>query len=736
MAKAPDNFWIAARQATALTRLRKSRPKNIFKGQVQYDKSEISGVSTVRMTVIPQGASLPQSHAIDETANVNFTRLKKPPALFALNWQKETESRWTLHWSLDSAEQCWGLGERYGGLNLRGRTHTLFATDDDLHIESSDPLYKCIPLLLVQSAGGTYGVFLDSPAPQFWDLDSERNGTANVRLLSRRAWSVYWFARSTLPEIVAAYTKLTGRCSLPARWSLGHQQSRWSYSTERAVRDIAAEYRNRKIPCDTVVLDIDYMQDYRVFTVSQERFPRFERLVSDLGRLGFRVVTIVDPGVKRSAQDATFREGRRMAAFCTTSDGSLFVGQVWPGASCLPDFMKREVRVWWGDKLDFLLSRGIAGIWNDMNEPALFGNQRPLKANAQELPEDADQLFLQYDIDGEIGHFEVRNTYGQQMARATHEALRKVRPDERPFVLTRSGYAGIQRYAAVWLGDNKSWFEHLRLSIPMLLNVSLSGVAFCGVDIGGFGESTDAELLIRWYQLGIFYPFCRNHCALNGRPQEPWSFGPATEQAIRRLLHVRYQLLPYFERLFVEHRESGAPPMRPLAWHYPDDLTARQLDDQFMLGPDLLVAPILQRGKTRRPVYLPDGHWFKFDGGSQVAGGRFHDVEYEMDSVPAFVRGGAILPIAGAVQHTGQLPTAPITFRCYGNRARGRYWQDDGATFGYERAEYNDWTLTLNRGRFSAKCVHNGFASPARRYFYEAAGHRYPLKNLAGSNTD
>ncbi len=650
------------------------------------------------------------------------------PLQVGLEWRQEAESRWRMNWALKAPELCWGLGERYGGLNLRGKIHTLFATDDDLHLESSDSLYKSIPLLLVVGTGDAYGIFLDSPAPQQWDLDSELTGKASVRLLTRRAWSVYWFAQSPLPDIVAAYTQLTGRCTLPPSWSLGHQQSRWSYPTERAARKISKEFRSRKIPCDTIVLDIDYMDDYRVFTISRTRFPRFERLVSDLSKIGFRVVTIVDPGVKRSSLDATFREGRKLDAFCKTSDGSIFVGKVWSGASCLPDFMKPRVRRWWGDKLDFLLSRGIAGIWNDMNEPALFGNQRPLTSNALDLPANDDQLFLQADDEANVGHFEVRNVYGQQMAKATREALRRVRPHERPFVLSRSGYAGIQRYAAVWLGDNTSWFEHLRLSIPMLLNVSLSGVAFCGVDIGGFGGSADAELLTRWYQLGIFYPFCRNHCALNGRPQEPWSFGSEVESRIRRLLTVRYQLLPYFERLFVEHRECGAPLMRPMAWHYPDDPTARQLDDQFMLGPDLLVAPILQRGVSRRPVYLPDGHWYRFDGGSAFRGRRYCDVEFDLDSTPAFVRGGAILPMAGPVQHTGQLPKAPVVFRCYGNHARGRYWQDDGTTAGYARGEYNDWRLILHRSRFSATCVHRGFVPAARRYFYEVAGRRYALK--------
>ena len=680
------------------------------------------------MMVAPPGASWPKSHALDDSVEVDWKRLKQRPPGLGLEWRQEEESRWMVRWPLQSAERCWGLGERYGGLNLRGKAHTLFTTDDDLHLESSDSLYKSIPFLLVLGNGGAYGILLDSPAPQRWDLDSDRLGEASVRLLTRRGWSVYWFAPSPLANVVAAYTQLTGRCALPPRWSLGHQQSRWSYPNERTVRRVAKEFRKRAIPCDTIVLDIDYMDDYRVFTISRARFPHFERLVSDLAQIGFRVVTIVDPGVKRSARDATFVEGRKREAFCKTADGSLFVGKVWPGAACLPDFMRRDVRQWWGDKLDFLLSRGVAGIWNDMNEPALFGSQRPLDSSVQDLPPDDAQLFLQTDEDSAVGHFEVRNVYGQQMAKATRDGVRRARPQERPFVLSRSGYAGIQRYAAVWLGDNTSWFEHLRLSIPMLLNVSLSGVAFCGVDIGGFGGSTDAELLIRWYQLGIFYPFCRNHCALNGRHQEPWSFGPEVEAAIRRLLSVRYRLLPYFERLFVEHRECGAPLMRPMAWHYPDDPIGSQLDDQFMLGPDLLVAPILGRGKDRRAVYLPNGRWYAFDGGSAIQGRQYLDVQIDLNSTPAFVREGAILPLADPVQHTDELASAPIVFRCYGARARGRYWQDDGATNGYEQGEYNDWRLTLERGRFSATCTHRGFVPARRRYFYEVAGRRHSLK--------
>jgi alpha-glucosidase len=728
MAKIADTFWTEARQVPSV-RLVPRAPKHVFRGHVQHDVCSTDGVEIFRTTFIPQKGRGPVSYAIDPLATLQWKKSRSQSPAYPLKWRQIAAHRWIFDWQLLTREVCWGLGERYSGLNLRGKVHTLFTTDNDQHLESSDSLYKSIPVLFVLKGAAGYGIFLDSPAAQVWDLDSERNGEASLQLLSRRSFSLYCFAQAPLPKLVQAFTTLTGRHPLPPRWSLGHQQSRWSYPSKSAACNVVREYRKRKIPCDTVVLDIDYMQDYRVFTVSQARFPRFEAMVNDFARDGFRVVTIIDPGVKRTNRDETFREARELGAFCAKSDGTPFVGQVWPGASCLPDFMQQRVRSWWGRKLGVLLSRGVAGIWNDMNEPALFGNQRPLDPKTGELPPDSKQLFLQ-KVDGKsVGHFEVRSAYGQQMARATFEGLLQARPNERPFVLTRSGYAGIQKYAAVWLGDNVSWFEHLRLSIPMLLNVSVSGVAFCGVDIGGFGGSTDAELLVRWYELGVFYPFCRNHCALNGRPQEPWAFGEPTERHIRKLLRIRYRLLPYFDRLFVEHRETGAPLMRPMAWHYPSDASARELDDQFMLGQDLLIAPILHRGKSRRTVYFPKGDWVRYDNNARIVGGRFCEVEIELGRPPLFVRAGAILPTLGSIEHTGEFDAAPIVFSCYGESARGRYWQDDGKSLAYERGGYNDWQLEYSNRRFKASCVHKGYASPMRLYSFEVAGQQIPLPN-------
>ena len=698
----------------------------MFAGTAAVDRAVLAGVPTWRLSVAPvRGEKPPHSFALDPRAEPVRWRTARGTRLPAgVRWRQERESRWIVEFPLPHQVRCWGLGELYRGLNRRGRAHLLFNTDDPNHTESTPCLYKSVPFLILARGSEALGLFLDSPAPQRWNLGSDLGTLGRVELLSRRGFCLYVFGPTTLPDVVAAFTTLTGRTPLPPRWSLGHQQSRWSYPTEHRVREIATEFRRRRIPCDAVVIDIDYMDDYRVFTVSRERFPTFEAMSAELRTAGFQVVTILDPAVKKSGTDETYRSGRRRNVFCTTAAGQPYVGQVWAGASCLPDFVRDDVRHWWGERLEFFDRVGVAGIWNDMNEPALFDCGRPLPSDARELPPDTEQVCLQQPPEGPVGHFEVRNLYGSQMARAAYENLRQRRPDERPFVLSRAGYAGMQRFGAVWLGDNYSWFEHLRMSLPMLVSMGMSGVPFVGVDIGGFGADADGELLVRWYQVGIFYPFFRNHCALGRRPHEPWAFGPVVEGYVRRLIQARYRLLPYFEQLFAEHRRTGAPLLRPLAWHAPEDVTAAEVEDQMFLGRDLLVAPIVHRGKSRRLVYLPRGRWTPFDGGPSLSGGRTYDIEIGFDAVPAFVREGTILPLLAPVQHTGECQAASVTFRCVGSRARATYREDDGASLEYEHGVYNEWELRWARGELSARVTHLGMKPTGRRYLVESGGRR------------
>jgi alpha-glucosidase len=555
-------------------------------------------------------------------------------------------------------------------------------------------------------------------------------GWGSIELFTRRGFSLYAFESASLPALVQAFTWLTGRAPLPPLWSLGHQQCRWSYPDEATIRELASQFRSRRIPCDTLVLDIDYMDEYRVFTYSRKRFPSFPDLARELDADNFKLITIVDPGVKKDEKYQVYHQGKSRELFCKTARGELFLETVWPGLSAFPDFLKEETRQWWQDNLKFYVDNGIAGIWNDMNEPAMFNSQKPLPEPLEELPVDGSQLFVQEGKDGPIGHFEVRNLYGFLMSMATHEALARYRPGERPFVLTRSASTGIQRYAAVWLGDNTSWFEHLQKSLPMLLNIGLSGVAFAGVDVGGFAGHTTAELLVRWYEMGIFYPFFRNHCAMMGRAQEPFSFSEPVENMVRHLIEMRYRLLPYIKGLFWEHMRSGAPLMRPMAWHYSDDPLAVASEDQFMFGRDIMVTPVVRANQESRYVYFPAGTWYALDSespGEALAGGQSLRVPCPLGRVPAFVRGGAVIAMAGVMQSTAEYPGSDITFHAYGSEATGRLFEDDGRTLQYQDGRYNEWIIEVTKGRFHSRPIHQGLEPTGHKYFLHSGKKAEPV---------
>lgn len=731
----PAPVWNLARQQPK-NRTSWIRPENIFAGESTLHSAVVDGIKVMRLSAAPSAQPiLPSSYAVANEPEW-VTESDSPVLPTNLEWQQSLPTRWDFLFNLAEGVKCFGLGERFSGLELRGSTHTLCATDNPDHDEAMDPMYQSIPLLTLFQGEETVGLFLDSPAPQRWHLDPNMEGTGRIELFSSFGWRLYIIGPTSLPGIVKAFTSLTGRASLPPRWALGYFQSRWSYPDEQTVRQISEEFRTRKIPCDTIVLDIDYMDGYRIFTVARERFPQLQKMVADLGEQGFKVVPIVDPGIKNDPNYSVFLEGVQKDYFCKTAEGRLFLDGMWGGTSALPDFLKKETRDWWIKQLAFYTENGFAGIWNDMNEPTILDptvlkGKRPLPDQLHELPPETEQPFLQEYDHRPVGHLEVRNLYGLLMCQATHEALISKAPDQRPFVLTRSAYAGIQRYSATWLGDNKSFFEHLAKSIPMLLNVGLSGVAFSGVDVGGFGKDADSDLLVRWFELGIFYPFFRNHSAMGTAAQEPWAHSASVESHCRKLIETRYRLLPYIQALFWEHLRTGAPLMRPLAWQYPHDLFAVQTDDQFFFGNDILVAPVLQRGKTHRLVYFPRGLWHPFGGGQPFVGGKSHIVEMPLGTVPAFVRDGAIIPLAGVMQNTVEYDQTPITFAAFGDTATGVYFEDDGQSFAYQSGQFNEWLLRSERGTLKVQLVHKGFEAPKREYLIEHGGITKPIELTA-----
>jgi len=741
-----EEYWLEARRSPGSSVLAFSDAENL-PYQCTFHKCEIAGVSVLRLDAWPDDQNgVPFSFALDieeeedgiepeSNQELSFFSAGEAGRLewqdakdsdlnaifpFDLRFQRTAESRFNFRFHLPEDVRCYGLGERLSGLNRRGTVHTLINTDNPRHLPSMDSMYKSLPLLFIWHQGQWHAAFLDSPACQKWDLDSSLNGEALLTLLSRRGWQLYLFGQAPLKDLVAAYTILTGRSKLPPHWALGHQQSRWSYPDEKTVREVARQFRDRSIPCDTIVLDIDYMDDYRVFTASRERFPDLKKLVGDLACDSFKVITIVDPGVKKDPKYAVFTDGKKQGCFVKRADGKLYTGKVWPGVSAFPDFLRKEVRRWWGAQHGFYTDLGVKGIWTDMNEPAIFDANEPLSGIEGELPVDADQLFMQEAPEGLVGHLEVRNLYGMQMSRATWQGLKALRPKERPFVLTRAGYAGMQRYTAVWLGDNNSWWEHLQMSIPMLVSVGLCGVPFAGVDIGGFAFDTTGELLARWYSVGLFYPFFRNHCALSGRLQEPWHFGEKVESAARKFIEFHYRLLPYLQTLFFEHMLNGAPIMRPLAFHAENDEHALDVDDQFFFGKDILVAPILHRAKRSRSVYLPEGNWYRIEGGKNdapLAGGRTYEVAFGFDEVPAFVREGSIIPMAELRMTADQVREAPVTFVVFGQSAEGSYLEEDGISFDYEAGEFNLYQIQFRKGQLAAQPLSMGYAAPERQFF-------------------
>jgi alpha-glucosidase len=496
---------------------------------------------------------------------------------------------------------------------------------------------------------------------------------------------------------------LTGRVPLPPRWSLGYHQCRWSYYPESRVRFIAQNFRERKIPADVIWLDIHYQDNYKPFTWDAARFPDPAGMIRDLGEQGFKVVTIVDPHPKKEAGYEPYDQGLSGNHFVRRADGSVFEGPVWPsqaaknpGNSVFPDFSRASTREWWGGLYEKFLKMGVAGIWNDMNEPAIFntpGGTMPLDARHDNEGEPAD-------------HRAIHNVYGMQMTRATFDGMTRLRPDERPFVLSRASFAGGQRYAAVWPGDNVSEWMHFQATLPMLMGLGLSGFSFVGSDIGGFAGVPSPELFTRWLQAGVFYPFMRTHTTDGTPDQEPWSYGTRHEAINRRAIELRYELLPTLYNVMREASETGVPAMRPVFMEYPELPTSYGISDAFFFGGDLLVAPVLKEGASSRGVNLPPDDWFDFWTGARVAGNRLLTVPVTLESLPIFVRAGAFIFRQPVVQHTGEMPGQPLSVWVYpAARSERSLYEDDGHSLQYRQGQFMTRTFSQSRAAGSIEIV-------------------------------
>jgi len=587
-------------------------------------------------------------------------------------------------------EQIYGLGEKNGKLNRRGRklggySFTMWNSDTFGYDASTDPIYASFPFYMVMRNGRAHGIFFDNTWRTNFDIGHQLHGVLSFG--ADGGDLDYYFIDGPDPkQVIARYTQLTGRMPLPPLWALGYHQCRYSYYPESRVRFIADNFRERRIPADTLWLDIHYLDGYNPFTWDRTRFPDPPRMIADLARQGFHLVTIVDPHPKKAPGWPVYDSGLAGRHFVTKPDGSVLEMPVWPsqaekdpGPSVFPDFTRAATREWWGGLFKDLLGMGVAGIWNDMNEPATFVD-----------PSGTFPLDARHDNEGQpTDHREIHNVYGLLNTRATFEGLARLRPNARPFVLTRATYAGAQRYAALWPGDNVSTWTALQGTIPLLQSLGLSGMPFVGTDIGGFADNATAELYTRWLQLGVFYPFMRSHTTFGTDDQEPWSYGTASEIVNREAIELRYRLLPHIYNVMHETSETGLPAFRPLLLDFPSDPRTWDQDDQFMFGSDLLVAPVLRPEERARGVYLPAGTWYDFWTGRAEAGDRDITVPVTIRTIPIYVRGGAFIFQQPVVQHTGEMPGQPLRVSVYpAASSAATLYEDDGATLGYKSGAF------------------------------------------------
>ncbi len=570
-----------------------------------------------------------------------------------------------------------GFGEKTGPMNKNGRLLRFRNTDimqvapmDEALDPDFDPYYVSIPFHMHVPAGTTAvsGSFIDTTWPLTADL---RNSDTATFVGDGGSYVEYFFAGPDMRALLDRYTALTGRPALPPLWALGHHLCRWDDFNEGVIRRIADACRAHGIPCDSVWLDIDHMDGFRIFTWDKAKFPDPAGFAAELQGKGFRLVAILDPGVKMDPGYHVYDEGARRRLFCTAPDGSVFAGKVWPGRTVFPDFTRADVRVWWSSLVARHVPGVFDGLWIDMNEPAFTG------------AEDSRMLFG--SPDAPEPHDAWRNRYAILMAEATRSGLLDARPNERPFVLSRAGSPGIQRFAANWTGDNGSRWDHLAMSVRMSCGLGMSGQPFVGSDIGGFAKDATAELLVRWYQYAAFQPFCRNHSMKETALQWPWSFGKRALGLIRNALELRYRLLPYLYTAFVRSSETGEPVQRPLAFDFPDDPRAWETEDEFMCGPDILVAPVLRPRARSRRVYLPEGaDWYILDTPACFPGGSTVTMNTPLSVCPVFVRAGAAVPMgppAGSTMgHAPQELTLSVYLPLRDGVWTGTLDEDDGVS--------------------------------------------------------
>ena len=585
---------------------------------------------------------------------------------------------------MQEGERFIGLGEKTGDLDRRGRAYTNWNTDAYRYGIGDDPLYASVPFYIGIHHGLNYGIFLDNSYQTDFNF-----GASNKRFSSFSAqggeMNYYFIYHPKVADIIGSYAALTGRMPLPPLWSLGYQQNRYSYFPDTEVLRIAQTLREKKIPADGITLDIHYMDAYKLFTWDKKRFADPAAMTSKLAALGFKTTVIVDPGIKVEKGYGAYERGLKENIFIKYADGENYMGEVWPGWCYFPDFTSEAGRAWWRREVKVFASAGVAGLWNDMNEISTWGQKMPNN--------------VLFDFDGApTTHKQGHNVYGMEMIRASYEGM-KAASGTRPFMLTRAGFAGMQRYSAIWTGDNRAEEDHMLLGVRLLNSLGVSGVPFAGMDVGGFTGVPTPSLYARWMQIGAFNPYFRNHSAYNTKAAEPWSFGEDVLDIVRNYVNLRYRLMPYLYSSFADAAATGEPVMRSLAIDYTHDASVYNplFQNQYLFGRAFLVAPF-ESTKEFGKVYFPAGRWYNLYSDAVHVGASESIAELSVSRLPVYVKESSIVPVQSLVQSTSEKPSDTLAFHIYKGDVDNAYayYEDDGATFAYEKGAYYKRTISYS----------------------------------------
>lgn len=591
----------------------------------------------------------------------------------------------------NEGESYFGLGDKPNHLNLKGKRYQNWVTDSYAYGKDTDPIYKAIPFYTGLHNKKAYGIFFDNTFRSYFDFSHERRNVTSF-WADGGEMNYYFIYGPQMQDVIESYTDLTGKPhQLPPLWALGYHQCKWSYYPESKVKEITSTFRKLKIPCDAIYLDIDYMDGFRCFTWNKEYFPDPKRMVKELADDGFKTVAIIDPGIKIDKDYSVFKEALENDYFCKRADGPYMKGKVWPGECYFPDFTNPVVRDWWSGLFKELIEDiGIKGVWNDMNEPAVM--EVPNKT----FPDD-----VRHNYEGNhCSHRKAHNIYGMQMARATYQGLKKYAYPKRPFVITRAAYSGTQRYTSTWTGDNVATWEHLWIANVQAQRMAMSGFSFAGSDIGGFAEQPQGELFTRWIQLGVFHPFCRVHSSGDHGDQEPWAFDEDVTDIVRKFIELRYQLLPYLYTAFWHHVDQGTPILKSLVLYDQEDVHTHYRTDEFIFGESILVCPILEPNARGRRMYIPRGNWYNYWTNDSIKGGKELWVDADIESMPIFIKEGAIIPKYPVQQYVDELDIDEVTLDVYFKEGREVSTLFDDAEDGYDytKGRYSLRTFKL-RGK-------------------------------------